>query len=311
MSAPALLTVISVFFNMAREAPRSLHSLSVPYQQGVTAAEYRVVVIDHGSTPPLDPALVTGCGPNFSLHRVDPAPVSPVAAINQAVAAATTPYVMILIDGAHLLSPGVVRGALEAFRVEADGFVATLPFHLGPKPQFQSSAEGYDQAEEDRLLADIGWPDAGGYRLFLIASPSDAREGWFCPLWESNCFALRRDRFLAAGGFHPGFSSPGGGMVNLDFLRQRLLEPDLPFILLLGEGSFHQLHTHKTVHHPELKRQGEWQSFTAEYRAIRGEEFALAWRPPLLIGRVPMEAMPHVAGDAQAGLRFALSRNGA
>ena len=45
--------------------------------------------------------------------------------------------------------------------------------------------EGYDQALEDALFDQIGWPD-DGYRLFEIGHFQGDRD-WFDGLWESNC----------------------------------------------------------------------------------------------------------------------------
>ncbi len=51
------LSVIVVFYNMAREAPRTLRSLSRSYQQGIDDLSYEVIVVDNGSSPDqrLDP----------------------------------------------------------------------------------------------------------------------------------------------------------------------------------------------------------------------------------------------------------------
>ena len=45
------LTVVVVFYNMRREAARTLHSLSRSYQRHVQDLDYEVLVIDNGSAP--------------------------------------------------------------------------------------------------------------------------------------------------------------------------------------------------------------------------------------------------------------------
>ena len=71
---------------MGREAARVLHTLSCRYQRGVAANAYEVIAIDHGSSKPLDPAMVRSHGPNFRLvtHTLGTVPTSPAAAINAA-----------------------------------------------------------------------------------------------------------------------------------------------------------------------------------------------------------------------------------
>ena len=61
------LSVVVVFYDMAREAARTLHSLSRSYQEGLDDLEYEVIVVDNGSHPEqrLDAAFVESFGPEF------------------------------------------------------------------------------------------------------------------------------------------------------------------------------------------------------------------------------------------------------
>ena len=70
------LSVVVVVYNMAREAPRTLHSLSAVYQRHIDPDDYEVIVVDNGSNPPLDRKVVEGLAGNFRLIRIDPAPGS-------------------------------------------------------------------------------------------------------------------------------------------------------------------------------------------------------------------------------------------
>ncbi|MBV9065146.1 MAG: glycosyltransferase, partial [Methylobacteriaceae bacterium] len=45
------ISVIVVVYNIPREAPRTLYSLSAAYQQNIAAEDYEVIVVDNGSTP--------------------------------------------------------------------------------------------------------------------------------------------------------------------------------------------------------------------------------------------------------------------
>lgn len=49
------LSVIAIFHNMRREASRTLRTLAQPYQLDVDTSEYEVIVVDNGSTEPLNP----------------------------------------------------------------------------------------------------------------------------------------------------------------------------------------------------------------------------------------------------------------
>jgi len=287
MTAPAL-SVVVVFHDMAREAPRTLHTLSPDYQRGASPDDYEVIVVDAGSAVPLERALVEAHGPNVSLRRHDPAP-SPAAAINAAVRAARGDAVMICIDGARMLSPGVVRHAIDAFRAWPDPLVATLAWHLGPKMQNDSMLEGYDQREEDRLLASVDWR-RDGYELFRIAAlAGSSTQGWFLPLAESNAVAVRRATFGRLGGFDEAFCTPGGGFVNLDFHR-RACEAVAPVVHLLGEGTFHQFHGGVATNVPLAVHPRPL--FETEYERLRGRRFGRPTALPVVLGAVPPQALP-------------------
>jgi hypothetical protein len=71
----SFLSVIVIFYNMRREAARTLLSLSTQYQQNLTADDYEVIAIDNGSTEPLDPKLLKVLGKTCAISismRVHP-----------------------------------------------------------------------------------------------------------------------------------------------------------------------------------------------------------------------------------------------
>jgi len=289
------LSVVVVFHNMTREAPRTLHTLSRQYQRDIQDLDYEVIAIDSASTQPLDEGMVRPFGDHFRYEFFATTSVSPVDAMNRGVANASGEFVMVMIDGAHLLSPGVLSHSIRALRAFDNPFVATQPVHLGPGRQDQTVKAGYNQQEEDRLLASVDWK-ADGYELFrLTGSPSDSSLGWFGCLFESNCFSLRKQTFLDLGGFHPHFQSRGGGLANLDFFRHAVESPGIDYILLLGEASFHQMHGWAPY---------PLQQFHEEYAAIRGKPYDRPKRRPFYFGSIGKQAVPLSRVSAQAGLAW-------
>lgn len=274
---PPRLSIVINFHNMRREAARTLHTLSTRYQRDVSGDDYEVIAVDNGSTAPLDAVEVEAHGNNFRYLRVEQGPPSPCRAINRAVASARGEFVLVCIDGARMLSPGILKYTLTGLALHSHPFVYTLGMHLGHKPQNELLEEGYDQQVEDQLLRGVDWR-SDGYRLFAISSVAySSRNGFFSRLSESNCFALRRADYLALGGLDERFTSPGGGLVNLDFFNRVHEQPHIRPVMLLGEATFHQFHGGVATN--VRRSEHPWPRMAAEYERIRGKPFASD--PPL------------------------------
>lgn len=279
--------MIVVFYNMAREAPRTLFTLSSKYQRGVCEADYEVIAVDAGSSVPLQEKLVRSFGKNFRLVRF-PAARSPVGAVNKAALLAEGAAIVLCIDGARMLTPGVLRHMVDAFKIWSNPVVATLAWHLGPKIQNESMLEGYNQLTEDKLLESVDWQE-DGYELFRISSlAGSSKNGWFCPIAESNCLAVTNEAWTMLGGLHEGFISPGGGWVNLDFYREACASFE-PLVMLLGEGTFHQYHGGVATNVPHAQHPKD--AFKAEYAGVRGKELTILEKDATFIGRVPPQAL--------------------
>ena len=98
-----LLSIIVVVFNMHREAPRTLHSLTRAYQRHADAINYEVIVVDNGSTTPLSEETVRGFGRQFHYYYLPTKWVSPSRAVNFAAARARGRYITVCVDGARMI----------------------------------------------------------------------------------------------------------------------------------------------------------------------------------------------------------------
>ncbi|MDJ0655503.1 MAG: hypothetical protein QNJ40_15175 [Xanthomonadales bacterium] len=265
------LSVIVAFYNMRREAARTLFTLSPEYQRDVRRSDYRVICVDNGSRYPLDAHDVEAFGPNFEYHRIDNDSASPARAINDQVANCPSELVMVVIDGARMLTPGVLSLSLKAADAYPRPFAFTLGWHLGSELQNIAMTRGYDQQAEDLLLESIDWKQ-DGYQLFDISVLGGSYRGFLGGLpSESNCFVMRKSDYLSMGGYETSFESPGGGLVNLDFFKRAMQNPDLDPVQLLGEGSFHQFHGGVATNVP--RAQHPFERFAEEYEILRGEPF--------------------------------------
>lgn len=276
------LSVIANFFNMHREASRTLYSLAREYQNLDDQTNYEVLAIDHGSSDPLIPDEVTSFGPQFTYHYVKTEKQSPCDAINGFVTNARFDNIMILIDGARILSPGIINLMFDALEGFAHPFIYTLGMHLGAKPQNYLINEGYNQSVEDQLLESIDWK-RNGYSLFSVSSLAlSSKRGFFSKLSESNCFAIRKADFIKAGMYQPEFRSPGGGLCNLELFTRLNAADWIQPVMLLGEATFHQFHGGVATNVPI--EQHPWAAMEREYAQIVGERYRQTFRPPLYLG---------------------------
>ena len=282
------LSVIVIVHDMRREAPRTLFSLSPGYQRRMETGDYEVIVVENGSSAPLSAEEVECVGPNFRYHRHETSSSSPVGAVNLGVDLARGEWVAICIDGARILSPGILHYMLAAFRAFPKPFVYTLGWHLGQEVQNVSIETGYDQEAEDRLLESVDWR-GNGYALFSISTLAlSCRRGWFSPVAESNCFALPKTEFVRLGGFNQAFQAAGGGLVNLDFFALACAAPELTPVLLLGEGTFHQFHGGIATN--VARADHPWAKFHEEYVSVRGKPYSPPQFSPFFLGRLSPEA---------------------
>ena len=262
------LSIIVVFFNMRREAERTLYSLSPAHQMGVCKETYEIIAIDNNSSAPLTERFVTKYGENFKYIFYETQSKSPVEAINTGVNAARGEFVAIIVDGARMASPGLVADSLRALSLFEYPLVGSLSWHLGPEVQNVSMLNGYCEEVEDELLQSISWPD-DGYRLFEISVLAQSSSRGFLngvPN-ELSWLCLPRQKFLEVGGFDMGFQSPGGGLMNHDFLNRALSMPGVRPVMLLGEGVFHQFHGGVATNVPMADH--PIQDFKNEYERIR------------------------------------------
>jgi len=279
-------SLIVVSYNMARELPRTIRSLSPAMQRGVEAEDYEIIVIDNGSTQAFDERSLGELAPNLTIRRLPPGHVSPVKAVNLGFELARGDLVGVCIDGARMASPGLVAKAIAAASLYAKPVIGTVAFHLGPKVQPISIREGYDQAAEDALLAQARWEE-DPYRLFGVSVFAVSSEGgWFETPAESNSFFCTAQHWRELGGWDERFASPGGGLVNLDSWRRACESEGAQLVMLLGEATFHQVHGGVATNSvgPPIS------SFFEEYERLRGRPYARPAARPLFYGEI-VEAM--------------------
>lgn len=287
------LSVIIVAYDMSRELPRSLTSLSRDYQVDCDDIEYEVVVVDNGSPDPLPESAITAFGPEFKYHRLQNPPPSPSYAINYGVQQSQGEVVCLMVDGAHILTPGLFSKGMAVSRAFPNAIGITRYFYLGWGPQNDTILEGYNQEKEDTLLSSINWPNKG-YRLFEIGTPltykTFPQKTWFYKPIESNCLFMRRDHFDAIGGADERMDLPGGGYMNLDLFKRACDTGNATPVIFIGEGSFHQVHGGTTTNVPPDEQQRRVDIYGAQYRELMGTDLEPISKELYYFGHMPTRA---------------------
>ena len=281
------LSVVVCFYNMRREAERTLQSLSRQYQVDCDDLTYEVIAVDNGSDEDqrLGEEFVRGFGPEFRYldlpaEQVHP---SPAVALNRGIEQTRGDMVAIMIDGAHVISPGVFKNTRRAMDAYDLPVVVTQHWYVGPGEQSEVIYQGYDQDYEDRLFRTIDWPNKG-YRLFEISHPI-ARRDWFDGLGESNCLVVPRAVLEQVGGYDERFSEPGGEYTNLEFFERVTTDPRVDVVKLLGEASFHQVHGGTTTNQPDADvRSQRLAHYKQRYEEILGRPFRGSGREMQYLG---------------------------
>ncbi|MDG1460006.1 MAG: glycosyltransferase [Luminiphilus sp.] len=287
------LSVIVVTYDMPRVLPRTLQSLQTSYQLEGDSIDYEVIVIDNGSPKPPTPSEITKFGHQFKYYPLENPPPSPAFALNYGVKKASGDHICLMVDGAHLLTPGLLSKATACFRAMPNAVVITRYFYLGPGEQNDTILNGYNEEQEDKLLEKIDWPNMG-YRLFEIGVPQVFKDfpnyTWFYAALESNCLFMSKANFLDIGGADEQFDIAGGGFMNIDLYKRICDYEKSQPVMLIGEGSFHQLHGGTTTNVPPDEQSRRVEIYQDQYRQLRSEDLKPINKKLFYFGNFPTAA---------------------
>ena len=286
---PLKVSVVVIVYEMTAQIENTLRSLLPPYQRELAAAHYEIILIDNGSSSMLDERLQK-FSPNLRYIYIPPAEArpNPAAALNRGVALARAPLLCLMIDGARMLTPGVLAWGLRLTALAEDAVAEVRGWHLGPKFQPESIVEGYNPSVEKDLLERVRWWE-NGYRLFDICSASaQTKAGFSRPASESNCLFLSRALFDRVGGFDERYEQPGGGLVNRDFYARIVAAAERVWTIL-GEGTFHQVHGGAATGLPLEKLRPAVARWKAEFERLRGPLLPIDPAKFILAGHLPPE----------------------
>jgi len=303
-SKEPVLSVIVIGYKMAAQLANTLFTLSVPYQQGVSESDYEIIAVENASTDNFDEETLSSLGSNIRFFRREETAHTPVPAINFAFSKCRGRIIGLMIDGARMLTPRVIQYVLMAEKLSENSLIVVPGYQLGEQVQHLNVSNGYDEISEKELLDTIAWRE-NGYELFSVSSISWANErGYFQPMMECNCLFSSADNFENIGYADKRFDLRGGGSINLHIFRSLGLLEDNLFVILPGEGSFHQFHGGVTT-----SEYSDWTtavtSHSKQLQSIWNNEFHGLRREPVLLGAVTHWAQSFLQfSSAKSEMRF-------
>ncbi len=122
---------------------------------------------------------------------------------------------------------------------------------------------------------------------------------------EANALFMQRQLWDRLGGMDDRFEAPGGGLVNLDTFARAMELRDARLVLLLGEGTFHQIHGGIATNILAEQFPDSLTKWAGEYERIRGRPYSVSspeW-PPTYIGTWPRPALAHFVRSVIASVR--------
>ena len=289
-SEEPVVSFVLIVYDMPAQAQNTVRSLLADYQREVRPRDYEVLIVENESGNTISPEFLRTLPANFSYHLRKETQPTPIHAINYGIEHAKGANICVMIDGARLLTPGIVKNTILGHRLSAQAIVTVPGYHLGFELQQKAVGSGYDVDQESTLMNSISWPD-NGYRLFEISCFSGScKNGFYLSHSESNCISMPRELWKALGGYDASFDMRGGGLVNLDLYKRACEYPGITHVFLHGEGTFHQFHGGVTTGGEDIEaRQKFIDAIREQYEQIRGQAFSAPQTNPIYLGELSNE----------------------
>lgn len=247
-----IFSFLILCYDMAEEVKNTLSTLTPKYQNE-EKQNYEILITENPSHNNINTQILSIYNAHIRYYP-NKQNIPLTKAINDLAQYAKGDYLIVIPDGARLLSSGIIKYCKQAIKIEKKSIVAFHGFHLGLFPQQISLKENlYSKEQELSFLQDIKFPQNPHALFFNACWAGSSKSGSFFQMAESNCLMLPKKLWNKVGGYDERLDSPSGGLANLDLYSRVISEEDHKLFFVLGEGSFHQLHDGDTTNNDTNK----------------------------------------------------------
>ncbi|KZR77518.1 glycosyltransferase family A protein [Prochlorococcus marinus] len=257
------LSIIVGSYELTHQISNTVTSILSALSQTVVSAE--IIIADNSkSLKTIDSNIVNYINVNVIDFSELDIPIH--ASMNLAVERACGDYLCLMIDGARLWSPNIIREVDQYLSLYT---VVHVPnYQLGTDYQMYGNHGAGSFKCEDKLLIDCGWPFLKTSQLIEL-SFLEPHAGIGPTIFESNCLFLSRKMWDEVNGYDLQFQRKDGGFASADLLS-RLIENNCELKVLADAGTFHQFHFGTTTSSP-LQTRKALKEMTLEYFKIRAK----------------------------------------
>ncbi|HJN34175.1 MAG TPA: hypothetical protein QF700_08670 [Prochlorococcus sp.] len=257
------LSIIVGSYELTHQISNTLTSIFSALSQTVLSAE--IIIADNSKNfKTIDSHIVKSC--NVDVIDFSQLDIPIHASMNLAVQRTSGDYLCLMIDGARIWSPNIIRD-VDPY-LSQHNVVHVPNYQLGPDYQMYGNHDAASFKNENKLLIDCGWPFLNTRQLIDL-SFLEPHAGIGPTIFESNCLFLSRKMWDEINGYDLQFKRKDGGFASADLLS-RLIEHNCNLKILPDAGTFHQFHYGTTTSSP-LQTRTALKEMTLEYFKIRAK----------------------------------------
>ena len=233
---------VLIFCNDIQEAIiNTLHSLRHEYQN-FDPNLYEVLILENPSQNNLSANQIHDLPSNF-FYNLNTHKKSLTESLNQLSNQANGNYLLIIPDGAKILSKGVLKYCHQAIKISSKCIVAFHSYNIGVYQDDMEKNEVLHLKKIEKEFLKETFPKFADNLLNNASWADSSSAGSFFQMSESNCLFLTKQLWNKIDGFDERLDSIDERIVNLDLYNRVLENKDHKLFFVLGEGTFHQFNS--------------------------------------------------------------------